>query len=110
MDYIYANLPQSVTDINYEGKNSKTAEVIVNNDNRTIAVNVRELSPDQLLVEKPTLDGTYVLRAKVFNGLITYEWVSDEFYLNNSPTASGSTVVGGHMICGTVGKGDDTCQ
>ena len=26
MDYIYANLPQSVTDINYEGKDSKTTE------------------------------------------------------------------------------------
>lgn len=45
MDYIYSQLCQNAKSIDYEGLKTDTAEVVVDNNSRTISVNVTESSP-----------------------------------------------------------------
>ena len=91
MDYIYSSLNDKVKLVEYQGVNSNTTNVIVNNDTQTIEVKLRDdLTPNEVFTYKvpiqrlseegellPIQEDEFVLMAFVKNGNVTkYEYVS----------------------------------
>lgn len=76
MEYLYGELSKAVEKVTYEGKESATAAVIVDNENNTIQVNVIDI-PAQLIspkVDKADDDGEYILIATLEDRSVTYKW------------------------------------
>ena len=90
MDYIYANLNDKVTKVTYEGVESSTAIVYVDQDKQTIKVDLKDhlgLTPDNVFsTQVPTINPTdpdpikedsFVLLAYVKDGVVTeYKYTS----------------------------------
>ena len=109
MDYIYANLNEAVVDVDYRGLPTSDTVTTIDNSHRTIKVDVIQLSPDKLLIQKPKDEGTYILRATYTNGEMKYEWVPEYLYFTTIPIASNNTVVGGHIVCGSLEESSTKC-
>lgn len=79
MDYMYGQLYKQIKEIEYKGRNSETTIVTVDQKTRTIKVDVKILSPEQL----PKDEGNYVLLVEVDeNGKRTLKWVSTQSTLD----------------------------
>lgn len=79
MDYMYGQLYKQIKEIEYKGRNSETTIVTVDQKTRTIRVDVKILSPEQL----PKDEGNYVLLVEVDeNGKHTLKWVSTQSTLD----------------------------
>ena len=79
MDYMYGQLYKQIKEIEYKGRNSETTVVTVDQKTRTIRVDVKMLSPEQL----PKDEGNYVLLVEVDeNGKHTLKWVSTQSTLD----------------------------
>lgn len=75
MDYMYGQLYKQIKEIEYKGRNSETTIVTVDQKTRTIRVDVKILSPEQL----PKDEGNYVLLVEIDeNGKHTLKWVSTQ--------------------------------
>lgn len=73
MDYMYGQLYKQIKEIEYKGRNSETTVVTVDQKTKTIRVDVKILSPEQL----PKDEGNYVLLVEIDeNGNHTLKWVS----------------------------------
>lgn len=73
MDYMYGQLYKQIKEVEYKGRNSETAVVTVDQKTKTIRVDVKILSPEQL----PKDAGNYVLLVEIDeNGNHTLKWVS----------------------------------
>lgn len=84
MEYLYGELCKAVEKVTYEGKESATAAVIVDNENNTIQVNVIDI-PVQLMspkVDKADDDGRYILVATLENRSVTYKWSTIENFMS----------------------------
>ena len=83
MEYLYGELCKAVEKVTYEGKESATAAVIVDNENNTIQVNVIDI-PIELIspkVDKANDDERYILVATLENRSVTYKWSTIEDFL-----------------------------
>ena len=83
MDYIYSELCKAVEKVTYEGVDSKTAAVVVDNEKNTIQVNIVDV-PAELL--NPNVDvlgpsGRYILLATLNLNAVTYKWVTIEDFM-----------------------------
>ena len=79
MDYMYGQLYKQIKEIEYKGRNSETTIITVDQKTRTIRVDVKILSPEQL----PKDEGDYVLLVEVDeNGKHTLKWVSTQSTLD----------------------------
>lgn len=79
MDYMYGQLYKQIKEIEYKGRNSETTIVTVDQKTKTIRVDVKILSPEQL----PKDEGNYVLLVEVDeNGKHTLKWVSTQSTLD----------------------------
>lgn len=79
MDYMYGQLYKQIKEIEYKGRNSETTIVTVDQKTKTIRVDVKILSPEQL----PKDEGKYVLLVEVDeNGKHTLKWVSTQSTLD----------------------------
>lgn len=79
MDYMYGQLYKQIKEIEYKGRNSETTVVTVDQKTRTIRVDVKILSPEQL----PKDEGNYVLLVEIDgNGKHTLKWVSTQSTLD----------------------------
>ena len=83
MNYIYSELCKAVEKVTYEGLDSKTAAVVVDNEKNTIQVNIIDV-PAELL--NPNVDvlgpsGRYILLATLNLNAVTYKWVTIEDFL-----------------------------
>lgn len=79
MDYMYGQLYKQVKEIEYKGRNSETTIVTVDQKTKTIRVDVKILSPEQL----PKDEGNYVLLVEIDeNGKHTLKWVSTQSTLD----------------------------
>lgn len=79
MDYMYGQLYKQIKEIEYKGRNSETTIVTVDQKTKTIKVDVKILSPEQL----PKDEGNYVLLVEVDeNGKHTLKWVSTQSTLD----------------------------
>lgn len=79
MDYMYGQLYKQIKEIEYKGRNSETTVVTVDQKTRTIRVDVKILSPEQLPKDK----GNYVLLVEIDeNGKHTLKWVSTQSTLD----------------------------
>ena len=79
MDYMYGQLYKQIKEIEYKGRNSETTIVTVDQKTKTIRVDVKVLSPEQL----PKDEGNYVLLVEVDeNGKHTLKWVSTQSTLD----------------------------
>ena len=78
MDYIYSKLLESVQKVEYEGVQSNTALVTVDQDAMTIKVDITSVPTKLLDTQIPcgAPDGKMVLEAVVQNGVTTYRWAS----------------------------------
>lgn len=80
--YVSREELESIAKVNgYKGKKNKTAEVVVDNVEKTIEVfatgeDIKDFLPTDTSGEY--LDGTYNLRATVVNGVPTLQWVEVE--------------------------------
>ena len=84
MEYLYGELCKAVEKVTYEGKESATAAVIVDNENNTIQVNVIDI-PVELVspkVDKASDDGRYILVATLENRSVTYKWSTIENFMS----------------------------
>lgn len=84
MEYLYGELSKAVEKVTYEGKESATAAVIVNNENNTIQVNVIDV-PAQLMspkVDKADDDGEYILVATLEDRSVTYRWATIQEFVS----------------------------
>lgn len=84
MEYLYGELSKAVEKVTYEGKESATAAVIVDNENNTIQVNVIDI-PAQLIspkVDKADDDGEYILIATLEDRSVTYKWSTIENFMS----------------------------
>lgn len=80
-NYFYGKLSNSVEQVEYNGATTSTAVVTIDNKNRTIAVDVKPLSPSMLTATVSTTPGNYVLQETVnADGTATYAWVSKETF------------------------------
>lgn len=79
MDYMYGQLYKQIKEIEYKGRNSETTIVTVDQKTKTIRVDVKILSPEQL----PKDEGNYVLLVEIDeNGKHTLKWVSTQSTLD----------------------------
>lgn len=79
MDYMYGQLYKQIKEIEYKGRNSETTVVTVDQKTKTIRVDVKILSPEQL----PKDEGNYVLLVEIDeNGNHTLKWVSTQSTLD----------------------------
>ena len=83
MNYIYGELQKAVEKVTYEGLDSKTAAVVVDNEKNTIQVNIIDV-PAELL--NPNVDvlgpsGRYILLATLNLNAVTYKWVTIEDFM-----------------------------
>ena len=83
MNYIYGELCKAVEKVTYEGLDSKTAAVVVDNEKNTIQVNIIDV-PAELL--NPNVDvlgpsGRYILLATLNLNAVTYKWVTIEDFM-----------------------------
>lgn len=79
MDYMYGQLYKQIKEIEYKGRNSETTIVTVDQKTKTIRVDVKILSPEQL----PKDEGSYVLLVEIDeNGKHTLKWVSTQSTLD----------------------------
>ena len=83
MDYIYGELCKAVEKVTYEGLDSKTAAVVVDNEKNTIQVSILDV-PAELLT--PNVDvlgpsGRYILLATLNLNTVTYKWITIEDFL-----------------------------
>ena len=79
MDYVYGQLYKQIKEIEYKGRNSETTVVTVDQKTKTIRVDVKILSPEQL----PKDEGNYVLLVEIDeNGKHTLKWVSTQSTLD----------------------------
>lgn len=79
MDYMYGQLYKQIKEIEYKGRNSETTIITVDQKTRTIRVDVKILSPEQL----PKDEGNYVLLVEIDeNGKHTLKWVSTQSTLD----------------------------
>lgn len=79
MDYMYGQLYKQIKEIEYKGRNSETTIVTVDQKTKTIRVDVKILSPEQL----PKAEGNYVLLVEIDeNGKHTLKWVSTQSTLD----------------------------
>lgn len=84
MEYLYGELSKAVEKVTYEGKESATAAVIVDNENNTIQVNVIDI-PAQLLSPKVDIaddDGEYILVATLEDRSVTYRWSTIQEFIS----------------------------
>ena len=84
MKYLYGELSKAVEKVTYEGKDSATAAVIVDNENNTIQVNVIDI-PAQLIspkVDKADDDGEYILIATLEDRSVTYRWATIKEFIS----------------------------
>lgn len=58
MDYLYGELDDKISPVEYEGKDTTTAQVIIDNDEREIRTKVPLLDPQTILVGQWFEDGT----------------------------------------------------
>lgn len=84
-DYLYGELLKAVEKVTYEGLQSQTATVIVDNDNNTILVDVLDIPAELLSPKVGTVsnEGRSVLVATVTEGNVTYSWLNIESYISN---------------------------
>ena len=83
MNYIYSELQKAVEKVTYEGKESQTAAVIVDNENNTITVSVINV-PAGLInpnISIEATEGRYILIGTLENRAITYRWATIEDFL-----------------------------
>lgn len=83
MNYIYGELQKAVEKVTYEGKESQTAAVIVDNENNTITVSVINV-PAGLInpnISIEAKEGRYILIGTLENRAITYRWATIEDFL-----------------------------
>lgn len=79
MDYMYGQLYKQIKEIGYKGRNSETTIVTVDQKTKTIRVDVKILSPEQL----PKDEGNYVLLVEIDeNGKHTLKWVPTQSTLD----------------------------
>lgn len=79
MDYMYGQLYKQIKEIEYKGRNSETTIVTVDQKTKTIRVDVKILSPEQL----PKDEGNYILLVEIDeNGKHTLKWVSTQSTLD----------------------------
>lgn len=83
INYIYGELCKAVEKVTYEGKDSVTANVVIDNDNNTIQVNVTNVPASLLNPNTSVIDenGRYILISEVNNGTITYRWATIENFI-----------------------------
>ena len=80
-NYFYGKLSNSVEQVEYNGATTSTAVVTIDNKNRTIAVDIKPLSPSMLAATVSTTPGNYVLQETVnADGVVTYAWVDKEIF------------------------------
>ena len=80
-NYFYGKLSNSVEQVEYNGATTSTAVVTIDNKNRTIAVDVKPLSPSMLVATVSTQPGDYVLQETVNpDGTATYAWVDKKSF------------------------------
>lgn len=76
---MYGQLYKQIKEIEYKGRNSETTIVTVDQKTKTIRVDVKILSPEQL----PKDEGNYVLLVEIDeNGKYTLKWVSTQSTLD----------------------------
>lgn len=79
MDYMYGQLYKQIKEIEYKGRNSETTVVTVDQKTKTIRVDVKILSPEQLLKD----EGNYVLLVEIDeDGKHALKWVSTQSTLD----------------------------
>lgn len=74
MDYLYGNLKAAIEKVRYTGVETDTAVVTVDQDENTISVDVKKLSPAMLTPKIGSEDNSSVLLATVKDGIVTYTW------------------------------------
>ena len=80
-NYFYGKLSNSVEQVEYNGATTSTAVVTIDNKNRTIAVDVKPLSPSMLTATTSTTPGSYILQETVnADGTKSYDWVAKESF------------------------------
>ena len=83
MNYIYGELCKAVEKVTYEGLDSKTAAVVVDNENNTIQVDVINI-PAELISPKVDIlgeNGRYILIATLDSSAVTYKWTTIEDFM-----------------------------
>lgn len=68
MDYIYGSLNEDIEPVEYEGKETRTAKTIIDQDERTIAVDVKKVPNALTLIngnEEIVYDGSSVKRVEI---------------------------------------------
>ena len=84
MNYIYGELQKAVEKVTYEGLDSKTAAVVVDNEKNTIQVNIVDV-PVSLLNPKIDIrdgkDGKHILVGTMEAGVVNYKWSNIEEFL-----------------------------
>ena len=84
INYIYGELQKAVEKVTYEGLDSKTAAVVVDNEKNTIQVNIVDV-PVSLLNPKIDIrdgkDGKHILVGTMEAGVVNYKWSNIEEFL-----------------------------
>ena len=75
MNYIYGSLDESIVQVTYNGSQTDTILVTVDQDASTISAEIIKVPPELLSPKVPMTEGNYVLQANVSKNGASYSWV-----------------------------------